>query len=669
MNIVELYIDDEDELSGVDALSLVENPATHYEWEIFSDESECGDECKLKHYFSDKGEDLKYLINHSSKIEVRDIDPYKFYTIDSRPNTIDTGDGFNNQVIRYYYAVELGRGATLIKESRKLCRELIRKDLVYRNEDLTQLSSELTADGDSFRLVPRTAGTSVDLKIYKSGKYCRHIFREIIFTLPEGISASEFVKDIPKRAKSTINSRIGGMTSRPKVQNQIGRGGVSEWSIYMSEDYEGVIDLLEGLCVYSSIDALFKGEPDCEAICFIEYENGKRGYIGGIPENEHYFNEPVKVLNSVKIENFESYTDYPEYISENAKRGIELNEKVDNKCATQTGKIRAQQLANREPISEETIVRMYSYLSRAGGDYDPNDTEACGTISVLLWGGLEAKDWCERKLNQIREEMKFRMGCVQEYLDKGYGEEEAQLKCYREYYPDTEGFPDNVLPLSSQFSTPHLFKDELNYEVTTVVMEANRYIPRRSEMGDIYYVFFKPETIKSMLKKFYKQNKHKNFNYEHSGLQLDGGYVYESWLVVDSEMDKSKKLGFTVNPGTWMATIKFDNKEIFEKYILSRKTLGISLEGSFMSRPVKMSNEDFEKIGELDGLPIFNNPEEARRYGIEKYGCAGVHQHREGEYMPCEAHDILINSLNGLYKNKDEVFMDELKNIINKTNL
>jgi hypothetical protein len=31
------------------------------------------------------------------------------------------------------------------------------------------------------------------------------------------------------------------------------------------------------------------------------------------------------------------------------------------------------------------------------------------------------------------------------------------------------------------------FADELNYEVTTVVMESNRYIPRRDEMGELYY--------------------------------------------------------------------------------------------------------------------------------------------------------------------------------------
>ena len=695
MRIIELYINENDEESGVEALSLVENPATHYKWEIFEDESQCDGDCKIRQEFADSGEDLGWLLENSAGFEISDVTKEEFYTISSTPKEISPSMDGNGQIVRFYYAVGVGLGSTLIKESRKLCREFIRKDLVYRNEDLTRISAELTTDGNSYRLVPRTRNTTVDLKIYKSGKYCRHLFKKIVFNVPEGITPSEFAAKIPKRAKRTINSATLG--TRPTIELQTGRGGLTEYEIYMSKDYTGAIDLLEGLVVYNSIDALFEGEPAAEAICLIEYD-GKKGFIGGIPENDNYFNADVKVLNSVKIENFESYDDYPQYVSDNAARGIRLNEEVGNKCATQTGKIRAQQLANREPISEETIVRMYSYLSRAEEYYDPNDTEACGTISVLLWGGLEAKDWCERKLKQIRGEMKERFGCVQNLLDAGYGEDEARLKCYRKQYPDTQGQPDNVLPLSEEkeFITPNPcwpgyeaigtkivdgrevpncvkvetsqnFSDELNYEVTTVVMEPNRYIVRRNEMGELYYVFFSEDTVKQMARKFFKQNRNKSFNYEHSGLKLNGGYVYESWIVDDPENDKSNKMGFKVNKGTWMATIKWDNKKVFDEYILNNKTTGISLEGSFLSRPGNLNSIGMEQVGEIDGLPLFDNEEEARKYGVEKYGCQGVHKHGEN-FMPCEAHDILMNSINSLYNNDDEVFIDEVRYIINQLN-
>jgi len=97
----------------------------------------------------------------------------------------------------------------------------------------------------------------------------------------------------------------------------------------------------------------------------------------------------------------ESYSDYGDSVANNAKRGIELNEKNGNKCATPVGKVRAQQLAQKKPISLETIKRMHSYLSRAEVYYDESDTSACGTISYLLWGGKSALSWSRNKLREL----------------------------------------------------------------------------------------------------------------------------------------------------------------------------------------------------------------------------------------------------------------------------
>jgi len=102
-----------------------------------------------------------------------------------------------------------------------------------------------------------------------------------------------------------------------------------------------------------------------------------------------------------KVE-MESYSDYGSGVANNAKRGIELNEKNGNKCATPVGKVRAQQLAQNRPISVETIKRMYSYLSRAEVYYDSADsTSDCGYISFLLWGGKSALGWSRNKLREL----------------------------------------------------------------------------------------------------------------------------------------------------------------------------------------------------------------------------------------------------------------------------
>jgi len=98
-----------------------------------------------------------------------------------------------------------------------------------------------------------------------------------------------------------------------------------------------------------------------------------------------------------------SFSNYPVAVKNNAKRGIELNEKVNNRCATSVGKIRARQLSEGRALSISTIKRMYSYLSRAEEYYNPSDTKACGTISYLLWGGKSALAWSKKILKQEGE--------------------------------------------------------------------------------------------------------------------------------------------------------------------------------------------------------------------------------------------------------------------------
>ena len=97
----------------------------------------------------------------------------------------------------------------------------------------------------------------------------------------------------------------------------------------------------------------------------------------------------------------QTYADYPQQAVNNAKKGIELNEAVNNKCATSVGKQRAQDIANKRGLSLDVIKRTFSYLSRAEEYYNAEDTEACGTISYLLWGGKAMKSWCEKKITEI----------------------------------------------------------------------------------------------------------------------------------------------------------------------------------------------------------------------------------------------------------------------------
>jgi hypothetical protein len=114
---------------------------------------------------------------------------------------------------------------------------------------------------------------------------------------------------------------------------------------------------------------------------------------------EGFFADKLEMAEEIALE---SYSDYGNEIKNNAQKGIELNDRNGNKCATQTGKVRAQQLAKGEPISIETIKRMYSYLSRAETYYDNAKSQNdCGYISYLLWGGKSALSYSKNKLKEL----------------------------------------------------------------------------------------------------------------------------------------------------------------------------------------------------------------------------------------------------------------------------
>ena len=98
------------------------------------------------------------------------------------------------------------------------------------------------------------------------------------------------------------------------------------------------------------------------------------------------------------------FSNYPKAMTSNAKRGLELNKKVNGRCATDVGRETARILVNREPITKDRLRRMYSYLQRAETYYDESDTKACGTISYLMWGGKAAKAWSEARWKELQEE-------------------------------------------------------------------------------------------------------------------------------------------------------------------------------------------------------------------------------------------------------------------------
>ena len=99
----------------------------------------------------------------------------------------------------------------------------------------------------------------------------------------------------------------------------------------------------------------------------------------------------------------ETYNDYPESASNNAKKAIKYKEENGSDCGTQVGWTRARQLANKEKISKETIGRMASFNRHQKNKDVPYD-EGCGGIMWDAWGGTSGINWAIKKMESFRNE-------------------------------------------------------------------------------------------------------------------------------------------------------------------------------------------------------------------------------------------------------------------------
>ena len=102
------------------------------------------------------------------------------------------------------------------------------------------------------------------------------------------------------------------------------------------------------------------------------------------------------------------WSDYPQAAKDNAARALKHREEHGTDCGTPVGWQRANQLSKGEAISDDVLVRTYSFLSRAkvydqGDFFDSDGNEICGSIMYAAWGGDEMLRWAERTIEQMEE--------------------------------------------------------------------------------------------------------------------------------------------------------------------------------------------------------------------------------------------------------------------------
>ena len=264
-------------------------------------------------------------------------------------------------------------------------------------------------------------------------------------------------------------------------------------------------------------------------------------------------------------EDMESVSDYPDSVKNNAKAVLKyVDENGWGSCGTEVGKIRANQLAKGEPISIDTVKRMYSYLSRHEVDLESSKGygDGCGKLMYDSWGGKSALSWSESKL-------------------KNFGYDITTLPVYVDELPKKK---------KKDMSKQYFATDSEKHIVLGPAMVPDQKIFRKDNEGNPYYVFFSPQTIAMIAQKYMKNKYTDNNDMMHDGKAVDDVHVLESWIK-ESNNDKSSDYGFENLPvGTWFVSMKINNPEIWDK-VKDGTLNGFSVSG-FFEEVAKFTKEE-----------------------------------------------------------------------------
>lgn len=183
--IVELFIDDEFDESGIEAISLVSRPAHDETWLAFNSQTPPTEEveklespytiaeenfCDMNPKLNELGEPYSQLIKEGYRVvRVEKITPMEVHKMQehrfSNPNgesILDSG----NYLIRYKYI------GPRDEKNRKFCSEMLSKNRVYRIEDIESLSN------------PEFGSYSIFL--YRGSYNCRHAWVRLLYAKDEG---------------------------------------------------------------------------------------------------------------------------------------------------------------------------------------------------------------------------------------------------------------------------------------------------------------------------------------------------------------------------------------------------------------------------------------------------------------------------------------------------
>ena len=131
--------------------------------------------------------------------------------------------------------------------------------------------------------------------------------------------------------------------------------------------------------------------------------------------------------------------------------------------------------------------------------------------------------------------------------------------------------------------------DEEQRILMGLVLEPDKPI-YRNQGGEEFNIVFNSQTIKDLSYNFFKSGFQLNSTIEHEGKNLNGVSFVESWIIEDPKIDKSANFGLSYPKGSWIATMKVDNNEVWENYIKTGKVQGFSVDAFVSLKEIKLNS-------------------------------------------------------------------------------
>lgn len=158
--------------------------------------------------------------------------------------------------------------------------------------------------------------------------------------------------------------------------------------------------------------------------------------------------------------------------------------------------------------------------------------------------------------------------------------------------------------LSKQDLPIQLSVQEEKRMIYSPVLIPDKIIPRVTDAGDPYEIYFSGDTIEEIAKDYMlKKVTLGEWNSEHDENQkLEGVDVVENWIVQNPLNDKATELGFKVPAKTWMQGTYISNDEVWAK-IKDGTYKGISVEADMNHELTQLNKSEMSNTNlKLDAI-------------------------------------------------------------------